>query len=77
MAVRYEIRVVGALDKASRAALDDLEPEAFEELSLTVITGEFDQPQLHGLLERLRYLRLDLDDVRRVASSPTWTGSDP
>ena len=66
MPAHYEIRVVGPIDETSRAALSDLEPDTLEEVAMTVITGEFDQAQLHGLLERLRYLRLDLDDVRRV-----------
>lgn len=70
MPAHYEIRVVGPIDETSRAALSDLEPDTLEEVAMTVITGEFDQAQLHGLLERLRYLRLDLDDVRRVAPGP-------
>lgn len=67
MAVRYEIRVRGSLDDKARAALQDVEPETLTEIRLTVLVGEFDQPQLHGLLERLRYLNLDLDDVRRIS----------
>lgn len=70
MPAHYEIRVVGPIDETCRAALVDLEPDTLEEVAMTVITGEFDQAQLHGLLERLRYLRLDLDDVRRVAPDP-------
>ena len=66
MSVRYEIRVLGSLDETSRAALCDFEPDTITETQLTVLTGEFDQSQLHGLLERLRYLHLDLDDVRRL-----------
>ncbi len=66
MSVRYEIRVLGAVDETSRAALRDLEPDAFAELRLTLVTGEFDQSQLHGMLERLRVLHLDIDDVRRI-----------
>ena len=66
VSARYEIRVLGNLDETSRAALRDLEPDTFTETQLTVLTGDFDQSQLHGLLERLRYHHLDLDDVRRV-----------
>jgi hypothetical protein len=36
----------------------------------TVITGEFDQAALHGLLERIRLLGLDLLEARRVSGRP-------
>jgi hypothetical protein len=34
-----------------------------------VIRGEFDQAGLHGVLERIRFLGLDLVEVRRVRGS--------
>ena len=69
MTARYEIRVRGTLDAHARVVMQDLEPEALLEMHLTVLVGRFDQAQLHGVLERLRYLGLDVDDVRRVAPS--------
>jgi hypothetical protein len=35
-----------------------------------VIRREFDQAGLHGVLERIRFLDLDLVEVRRVRGSP-------
>jgi hypothetical protein len=40
---------------------------------LAVITGDFDQAAMHGVLERVRALGLELIEVRRVrrAAGPT------
>lgn len=62
--VTYEIRVVGKLGPAAQEAFEGLgvntEPLA------TVLSGEFDQAALHGLLDRVRALGLELVDIRRV-----------
>jgi hypothetical protein len=63
---RYRIRVIGSLDDASRDTFRDLEVEVVAEERLTILSGDLDQPALHGLLERIRALHLDLDDVQRV-----------
>jgi hypothetical protein len=61
----YEIRIVaGQLDSTAAAALAGL--NVVSDGTLTVVTGEFDQAALHGLLERIRSLDLELFDVRRA-----------
>ena len=61
----YEIRIRGRLS-------DDV-TEAFEDFTAavkpteTVMRGELrDQAELHGILERIRSLGLDLIEVRRI-----------
>ena len=65
---RYEIRIGGRLDERATAAFAGLDVAARG--SVTVIRGEFDQAGLHGVLERIRFLGLDLVEVRRVRGSP-------
>lgn len=60
----YEVRVAGQLDTAATAAFADLSITASG--GITVLRGEFDQAGLHGLLEWIRALDLDLVDARRV-----------
>jgi hypothetical protein len=60
----YEIRIVGQLDTEAAAAFADLSITASG--GMTVLRGEFDQAGLHGLLEWIRALDLDLVDARRV-----------
>lgn len=68
MLARYEIRIAGRLDERAADAFAGLDVAARG--SVTVIRGEFDQASLHGLLERIRFLGLDLVEVRRVRGSP-------
>ena len=67
MLARYEIRIAGRLDERATAAFAGLDVAARG--SVTVIRGEFDQASLHGVLERIRFLGLDLVEVRRVRGS--------
>lgn len=64
MPTQYEIRISGLLD--------DPDPDAFAGLNVTKvgqearIVGELDQAALHGLLERIRSLGVDLIEARRL-----------
>jgi hypothetical protein len=61
----YEIRVAGSLGPAAQEAFGDL--AVGTEPAETVLSGELDQAALHGLLERVRTLGLELVDIRRVS----------
>src|SRR5947209_303206 len=61
---RYEIRIAGRLDETAAAAFAGLDVTARG--GATMIRGEFDQAGLHGALERIRFLGLDLVEARRV-----------
>lgn len=57
----YQIRLTGHLDGRWFEGLDIAQTPAGE----TVIRGAFDQPALHGLLNRIRDLGLDLISIQR------------
>lgn len=61
----YQIRVVGPVDSALRESLGDLVIDT--EPTMTVLRGHLDQAALHGLLDRVRALGLELVDVRRAS----------
>ena len=64
----YEIRIAGQFDETCAAAFAGLEVASRD--GVMVITGKFDQAALHGLLERIRLLGLDLVEARRVGGPP-------
>jgi hypothetical protein len=64
----YEIRIAGQLDEATATAFAGLDVTFRDQV--TVITGQFDQAALHGLLEKIRLLGLDLVEARRIGGSP-------
>jgi hypothetical protein len=69
-APRYEIRLKGELDAAWSACLGGLEVRTTT-AGQTVISGPIvDQAALHGLLEIIRDLGLELLGVRRLRTSP-------
>jgi hypothetical protein len=61
---RYEIRIAHPLDEMVAAAFEGFEVAG--EGDFTVVSGEFDQAALHGTLERIRMLALELVDARRI-----------
>ena len=63
----YEVRVAGVIGPAAREAFEDLTIRL--EPSATVLTGSLDQAALHGLIERIKALGLELIDITRVPSS--------
>lgn len=64
----YEIRIAGRLDEATLAAFAGLEVTHLDEE--TLITAQFDQAGLHGMLEMIRSLGLELLEARRVPVPP-------
>ena len=63
----YEIRIAGQLDETTITAFAEL--AVIRRGAVTVIIGQFDQAALHGLLEMIRSLGLDLLEARRVPRS--------
>lgn len=66
MPPRYEIRLAGAAGRIAASAFGGL--DIVRDGDVTILRGELDQAALHGLLERVRVLNLDLLDVRRARS---------
>lgn len=64
MLTRYEVRLAGQPDEKSATAFAGMDMTCNAEI--TVISGTLDQAALHGTLERIRLLGLDLIEVRRV-----------
>ena len=65
---RYEIRIAHALDEMTARAFEGLELRSLGQI--TVIGGELDQAALHGLLERIRSMHLELIEATRVPEPP-------
>ena len=63
----YEIRIADELDEATLTSFAGLDVTV--RAGVTVIVGQFDQAALHGMLEMIRSLGLDLEEVRRVRDS--------
>jgi len=63
-ALDYEVRLVGVVGPAAREAFGQL--EVHTEPPATVLCGRFDQTALHGLIERIEALGLELIVVNRI-----------
>jgi hypothetical protein len=73
----YEIRVRGVLDSGWSAWFDGLEVTS-DQAGQTRIAGPVvDQAALHGLLAKVRDLRLPLVSVRRIDRDEEPTGERP
>jgi hypothetical protein len=62
----YEIRIAGRVDETTLSSFAGLTVRFRDEV--TVIIGQFDQAALHGTLEMIRSLGLDLLEARRIES---------
>jgi hypothetical protein len=65
----YEIRVIGSLGPAAQEAFADMAVET--EPTITVLSGNLDQRDLHDLLDRVRALGLELVEVTQVQARPS------
>lgn len=64
-ALRYEIRVRGRLSDAALASFEGLDARAVADE--TVLEGPIgDQAELHGVLDRMQALGLELLELRRL-----------
>jgi hypothetical protein len=64
---RYRITISGGLGETLREALADL--DITRDGPNTVLTGDLDQAALHGALDRIQALGLELVEVHRLADS--------
>jgi hypothetical protein len=64
----YEIRIAGRVDETTLTSFACLAVGLRDQD--TVIAGQFDQAALHGMLEMIRSLGLDLLEARRIGVSP-------
>jgi hypothetical protein len=68
-APRYEIRVRGRVSDATLAAFEGMDADLAP--AETVLHGPVvDQTGLHGLLDRIQALGLELIEVRRLPAAP-------
>lgn len=67
----YEIRIAGDLDETTRPLFAGLEVRHRDDA--TLIIGQLDQAALHGVLEMIWALGLDLLAARRIRDAPPDT----
>jgi hypothetical protein len=72
----YEIRIKGRLSDSLLAAFEGM--TATVEPVETILHGPVeDQSSLHGLLDRLQSLGLELVEIRRLPTSPDEAAAEP
>ena len=72
----YEIRIRGRLSDSLLAAFEGL--TATVEPVETVLHGPVeDQSSLHGVLDRIQSLGLELVEIRRLPTPPDEAGAEP
>ena len=72
----YEIRIKGRLSDSLLAAFEGL--TATVEPVETVLHGPVeDQSSLHGLLDRIQSLGLELVEIRRLPTAPDGVAAEP
>lgn len=64
----YQIRIAGRVDETTLTSFACLAVGLRDQD--TVIAGQFDQAALHGMLEMIRALGLDLLEARQIDASP-------
>lgn len=64
MLKRYEIRIVCEMDTRTAASFAGFDLTSQGEI--TTINADLDQAGLHGLLERIRTMGIELLDVRQI-----------
>ncbi len=61
----YEISVAGSFGPGMREAFADMEVKV--QPTITVLSGDLDQPGLHALLDRVRAQGLELVGIRQAS----------
>ena len=62
----YEIRVIGSFGPATSEAFADMAVQV--EPTVTVLSADLDQPELHAVLDRVRALGLELIEIKQAAT---------
>jgi len=67
----YEFRIIGRVSDAVLAEFDGLDA-AFQPAETVLHGSHLDQAALHGVLERVRALGLELVEVRQLRAGRRW-----
>ena len=71
----YEIRLKGRISDSLLASFDGLDAD-FEPAETVLRASKLDQAALHGVLERVRALGLELIEIRQVRPGKSGTEHD-
>ena len=70
----YQITVIGSFGPATHEAFADMAVEV--EPTMTVLSGNLDQRGLHGVLDRVRALGLELVEITQAPPSSRCRSGD-